>query len=815
MTYFAAEIYLSKETRMNCMRTVMKPLRALGLSLFFLVTLIACDNAKDSQSKYFDKAEESFNHNDYEIARVNYSNVLAINPGNIAAKFGLAKTFEKLKDWRSAFAYYKAVLDAEPEHVLARLKLGQLYLLAKEPELALAEAEYVLQRDPMNAVAMAVKAGVFFHQEQLTEALMLAEEAYEIDNNDIDVLVMLVSLHRADKNDQRAVELIEKDIKNNAHRPSLRALLAEISINHNEFDKAEKQYQILINNYPDEIAYKNALVALYERQEKTAKAEKVLLDILVNDAESVEAVLTYTQFLIRHQGLEAAFKHLDTYIEKLPKEYDLLLTKAGLLQANGDVDNAVKIYRSIINKDLAAGLKSKSRLALIAFKNDDVDEGQSLLEEVLAENPADFDALFIRASVALDNGDADKAVIDLRQILDAKPDSVQAITLLGKAYVMSKQLELAAQTYIRALHYLPNDQLRVEVAKIYEEMNFFEKSNKQLSIVDQNNPENTDVKLRIIQNHLKLNNNDQAIAVLDKLAIKAKDHALLDYYYGVAYQNKSDHQRAIYYFDKSLAQSKGTTEPMTGKVRSLIKLNQLDQAISWLDSITKNDEGNVVAHNVKGEILLAQKHFGKAIASFDRAIVGKPQWWIPYRNKAKAFALKEDDELSMQTLLDGIKKADTPGILQLELAQKYQQQNKYEQAILVYEDVLKHTENSELAVNNLATLLINHRQDEKSLLRALELAKIIEQSKNPFFRDTVGWAYYVNGNYEKALDALLYADSKLPDLNIVQYHLGMAYYNLNNFDAALPYLEKSIASDEPYPGRDEAEKIIKKIRQNS
>ena len=79
----------------------------------------------------------------------------------------------------------------------------------------------------------------------------------------------------------------------------------------------------------------------------------------------------------------------------------------------------------------------------------------------------------------------------------------------------------------------------------------------------------------------------------------------------------------------------------------------------------------------------------------------------------------------------------------------------------------------------------------------------------------MGWAYYVNGNYEKALDALLYADSKLPDLNIVQYHLGMAYYNLNNFDAALPYLEKSIVSDEPYPGRDEAEKIIKKIRQNS
>lgn len=793
----------------------MRLLKLLSLSFFLLVSLIACENNQDRQTKYLDRAEESFSVNDYEIARVNYSNVLAINPENTAAKFGLAKTFEKLKDWRTAFSYYKAVIDAEPEHVLARLKLGQLYLLAKEPELALAEAEYILERDSMNAVAMAVKAGVFFQQGKLSEALILAEEAYEIDNNDVDVLVMLVSLHRADKNEERAIELIELDIEKHSQRPSLRVLLAQININHEEFEKAEKQYQILIKNYPNQIAYKKSLVALYEAQQKITKAEKVLLDILSDDEENIEAILTYAQFLLRHKGLEPTLKHFDTYIARLPKEYDLSLAKAELLQANGNVDEAVKIYQSIAQKDLTAGLKSKSRLAVIAFKNNDEDEGKRLLEEVLAENPADFDALLIRASLALDKGNTEEAIIGLRQILDAKPDSLQVITLLGKAYVMNKQLELAAESYIRALHYLPNDQLRIEVANIYEQMNLFDKSNKQLSIVEKNNPENTNIKLRIINNHLKLKNNAEAIELLDTLEINDKDHSLINYYYGLAYQNKADHQRAIYYFDKSLEASPGTTEPMTGKVRSLIKLNQLDKAISWLEITTKNDEGNAVAHNVKGEIFLAQKQLDKAIVAFDKAIFSKPKWWIPYRNKAAAFDLKKENELSIQTLLEGVKKVENPAILQLELAQNYQQQDKYEQAILVYEDILKHTQDSELAANNLATLLINHREDDKSLQRALELAKIIEKSTNPFFRDTVGWTYYVNGNYEKALDALLYAGSKLPDLNVVQYHLGMAYYNLNDFNSALPYLEKSIASGEPYQGRDEAEKVIKKIRKSS
>ena len=793
----------------------MKLVKFIALCLCIFVTTTGCDSTTDRQNKYLDKAKLSFSNNDYEIARISYSNVLAINPENIEAKYGLAQTLEKLKDWRGAFANYKAVIDADPDHIASRLKLGQLYLLANEAALALNEAEYILKNDAMNAVAVAIKAGVLFQQGQLNEAIKLAEEAYILEPDDIDVLVMLVSLHRADQNDQQAIELIEKDVGKNPNRPSLRVLLAEININRGEFEKAEKQYEVLIKIYPEQVVYKKALVGLYEKQSKIDKAEKVLLNILDDDVENVDAVLAYAQFLIRNKDVVQALEHLDMYINTLPGKYELQFAKAGLLQTSGRVDEAVKIYKTIVKEDDIAGLKSKSRLAVIAFKNDNSEEGNRLLEEVLSENPEDFDALFIKASVALDGGKIEAAIIDLRQILDAKPDSVQVITLLGKAYVKNKQFDLAAQTYSRALNYYPIDKLRIELAMVYEEMSLFDKANKQLTIVDKNNSENLDIKLRIIQNNIKLKNNDQAIDFLDKLAIKVKENPIIDYYYGLAYQDKGDHSRAIYYFDKSLQQSPGSTEPMTGKTRSLINLNQLDKAISWLEDITKDQDDNVVAHNVIGEIYLSQKLFDKAIASFDKAIVNKPQWWIPYRNKARAYELDGDKNAYIRTLVQGIDKVDAPGILQLQLAQEYQQDKSYEQAISIYENILKHTESSELAANNLASLLINHRQDNESLKRALKLTKIFEKSENPFFKDTVGWTYYVNGNYQQALEALLYANSKLPDIDIVKYHVGMAYYNLNDIDSALSYLESSIFSGKHYQGRGQAEEIIKEIKQNS
>src|SRR5258708_40360597 len=80
-----------------------------------------------------------------------------------------------------------------------------------------------------------------------------------------------------------------------------------------------------------------------------------------------------------------------------------------------------------------------------------------------------------------------------------------------------------------------------------------------------------------------------------------------------------------------------------------------------------------------------------------------------------------------------------------------------------------------IVANNLASLLADHRKDKPSLVRAGYLAGVLKNTDIPQFKDTLGWISYLQGDYPAAISYLEDAASKLPNLALVQYHLGMRY----------------------------------------
>jgi Flp pilus assembly protein TadD len=100
--------------------------------------------------------------------------------------------------------------------------------------------------------------------------------------------------------------------------------------------------------------------------------------------------------------------------------------------------------------------------------------------------------------------------------------------------------------------------------------------------------------------------------------------------------------------------------------------------------------------------------------------------------------------------------------------------------------------NADIAANNLAALLSEHRNDEKSLAKAHELARRFERSKIPQFANTLGWANHRVGRYSEAEYYLRDAVSRMPNMAIFRYHLGMNYLALQDKEAARRELEKAV-----------------------
>jgi tetratricopeptide (TPR) repeat protein len=157
---------------------------------------------------------------------------------------------------------------------------------------------------------------------------------------------------------------------------------------------------------------------------------------------------------------------------------------------------------------------------------------------------------------------------------------------------------------------------------------------------------------------------------------------------------------------------------------------------------------------------------------------------------------------------DGLAALPGDRALSLRLADLYQRTARIDKAIAVYEGLIKRDGNDDLAVNNLASLLLDHRDDKASIERAKSLVQRFERSANPAYLDSLGWAQFKAGEFDRAVASLQKAADKTPQVAIFQFHLGMALHRKGDVAMARPHLQKAVDAKVQFPGIEEAQKIL-------
>jgi tetratricopeptide (TPR) repeat protein len=116
------------------------------------------------------------------------------------------------------------------------------------------------------------------------------------------------------------------------------------------------------------------------------------------------------------------------------------------------------------------------------------------------------------------------------------------------------------------------------------------------------------------------------------------------------------------------------------------------------------------------------------------------------------------------TFEQGIKADPENARFTLGLAGVRERQKRYEDAIAIYEQAHEKNPDNLIVVNNLASLLSDHRDDEQSLARAKELAGKLAETNQPALLDTLGWVHYRLGEYDQAAEVLSGVVEKAPDV---------------------------------------------------
>lgn len=144
------------------------------------------------------------------------------------------------------------------------------------------------------------------------------------------------------------------------------------------------------------------------------------------------------------------------------------------------------------------------------------------------------------------------------------------------------------------------------------------------------------------------------------------------------------------------------------------------------------------------------------------------------------------------------------------LAAIYNTVNNVENEITVLEKTLQYfPENPEL-LNWLGYTLVDNDIRLNYALTLLQKAVLLD-STNAYIWDSVAWAYYKLGNYEKALKSMKLVLEKDVQDTVVRYHLGNIYFKLGQIESAKENWNSAIEINNNNEAKIKSEEMLRKI----
>ena len=790
-----------------------KPSCLFAMLLVASIALSGCGGREERQAKHMEKGKAYLAQADYDKARIEFRNVLQIDPKNADAYYLSGLLEEKQNNGAKAFGNYSKVLELNPEHLDAKARLGKMYLLSNDTAKAEKMVGDILAKRPADPAAHTLKAALMARKGDAVGAVQEASQVIAADPSQFEAVSLLAALYAKQGDEAKAQAVLENGIKANPGNIPLRMDLAVVAMKHNDIAKAERQLIEIVAADPKRLEYRTNLAVFYTRTNQADKAEKALRDAIQIDPEDETRYLLLTEFLATRKGPEVAEKELLSVAQSRPKAYKLRFGLAKLYQAMNSPEKQRQIYLDIIDRDKTGpeGLKARNQLAEVEARAGKREAAEKLIAEVLKENPRDSQALLLRGKMSLVNGDAKDAIVDFRSLLKEQPDSVEFLGLLAKAHLTNKEPELAGEIFNNAVAKFPdNPNVRMARADFLAATQDYDGALKEIDAVVAADPQNLRALQAKAETEVARKNWSAAEGAMAKFKAAAPEQPIGYYRLGLIYQAQKKYEQALTEFETALSKAPGTTEPLAAIVNVLVVQGKADKAVARIGQVIQATPDNLAAHLLLGAAYASQKKYADADGAFRKAIQLNPRASAAYMDLANLSLTRGDAKTAIQSLRQGL--AAVPGDVGMSmlLAEAYQRSGDNDKAVAEYETVLKNNPGIDAASNNLASLLAE-KGGKANLDKALGLAKRFESSSTPAFVDTLGWIYFMSGQNDLALPLLQKAADKEPQTAIFQYHLGMALYKKGDMKAAKTALQKAVDSKSSFPGIEEAKGVLAKI----
>ena len=795
-------------------RTALRRHIAVIVLGFSTLVLAACGGAQARKAKHLAKGQAFLSAGNYDKARVEFQNALQIAPADPEARYETGVVDEKLGKIREAGQFYQATIDVSPDHLGARTALARLYLFGGASDKTLELIKPALEKHPDDAELLTLRAAAHVQKKELAEGQVDAERAVQLDPGSEDAVAALAGIYVSEKAPDKAQTLLEGAIKRIPATVSLRLSLAQVYASEDRAADVERVLVEVVALQPKERENRIRLAQFYARSNQIDAAERVLRDGIKALPQDRDLKLSLVDFLSVHRSPDVAEKELQADITAQPDDVELKFALAKFYVGNHQPERAEKVYQGVIDAEKldAAGITARDRLAALYAQRNDIKDTEDLVGQVLAKSPRDADALILRGDIELSKKDPKSAIADLRTVLRDQPNSIGVLRTLARAHLANGEPAIAEETLQRGLEAHPKDpELRLDQAQLLAQLGKAEQAKAVLIELVKDQPNDFQALDPLFRLSLSTKDYDTARTTAEAMVALQPKSPVGYMYEGILAEQAKKNDEALRLYGQAQALQPDALEPLQAQIRLLASLKRLPEAVKRLDDLTAQDPKNAFAPNIKGELLLTQKEFVPAQASFKVAIARAPAWWVPYRGLAAAQFAAQDAEAGLATLRSAESAVNQPDQVGIEIAAYYERAGKPDEAMKEYESIVQRNPQSDVAANNFAMLLVTYGKDAASLDRAKSLASRFADSANPSYLDTYGWVLFKHGDAAASVPVLQRVASAAPNQPVVLYHLGMAQSQSGHVAQALDNLTRAVNSGAKFSGLDEARATLDKL----
>lgn len=769
--------------------------------------LSACKTAEERAEEHYQSALTLAAEEDYDRAMVALRNVFELDGNHREARRMMADILLNERGNRQqAYRQYLRLAEQYPDDLEARIALAQIAFSAtnwEELDRHGARAAELAPDDPRVvplSTARTYRAAVLANDMPARRAAADTARRLLDDQPDNMVLrsVVIDALLRGGDLQGAMTEInqmLDRDPGNILYHQQRLNILAELG----DLDGLEQQLRTMIAQFPDDTVHKATLLRFYLSREKLDAAEAFLRELVADAPEDdPTAKGDLIRFLAEYRSIAAAKEEISATIGTVADPLPFLIIDAGLDFASGAGSAAVATLETALDAHGASPQAQTARVTLarmLATMGNEVG-ARARVEDVLAEDPSNAEALKLRAGWLIADDQADEAISALRTALDRSPEDAAAMSLMADAYIRSGRPQLARDfralavdasgnapaesiRYARLLmgdaSYLPaedilisslrlnadNPDLLLTLGQLYLEMEDYARAQQVVATLRRIGTETTAAAANRVEAELinRQSGRDDALAFLEGLATRS-DAALADRIALVRARIRSDDAAGAL----DMAQAIAADAPDNDELQFLVGTTQA--LAGELDASADTFSALLEAEPRRPTVWLALSQLAQRQGDRDRArdLVDTALGHLPDDARllwAKASFLEQDGDI------DG--------------------------AIAIYEDLYAQNSGAMVVANNLASLLSTYRDDAESLERAWTVARRFSDTTFPEVQDTYGWILHRRGDSAAALPYLEAAAQALPGEPLAQYHLGQVYAALDRPGDALAQFQRTVS----------------------